>query len=201
MDEHTRKRIIAFTSQSVKQYGIRAVRMDIIARHTNVSKRTIYQVFATKDNLINTCLEAYSGRMQNWFQLIAYNNPDPLACLWETCKAYIENLYKGECIFWLDIYRHYQGIYLAINQIWWDELKKSIAACQSTHRIQASLDTDIFLRSFTELLYKASSINPRVLFSDKELRNSMFEMSGMWLLALQTMIYTYAFSHHPFLNL
>lgn len=124
MDEHTRKRIIAFTSQSVKQYGIRAVRMDIIARHTNVSKRTIYQVFATKDNLINTCLEAYSGRMQNRFQLIAYNNPDPLACLWETCKAYIENLYKGECIFWLDIYRHYQGIYLAINQIWWNELKK-----------------------------------------------------------------------------
>ena len=115
MDEHTRKRIIAFTSQSVKQYGIRAVRMDIIAQHTNVSKRTIYQVFATKDNLINTCLEAYSGRMQNRFQLIAYNNPDPLACLWETCKAYIENLYKGECIFWLDIYRHYQGIYLAIN--------------------------------------------------------------------------------------
>lgn len=155
MDEHTRKRIIAFTSQSVKQYGIRAVRMDIIARHTNVSKRTIYQVFATKDNLINTCLEAYSGRMQNRFQLIAYNNPDPLAYLWETCKAYIENLYKGECIFWLDIYRHYQGIYLAINQIWWDELKKSIAACQSTHRIQASLDTDIFLRSFTELLYNA----------------------------------------------
>ena len=43
----------------------------------------------------------------------------------------------------------------AINQIWWDELKKSIAACQSTHRIQASLDTDIFLRSFTELLYNA----------------------------------------------
>lgn len=35
------------------------------------------------------------------------------------------------------------------------ELKKSIAACQSTHRIQASLDTDIFLRSFTELLYNA----------------------------------------------
>lgn len=104
MDEHTRKRIIAFTSQSVKQYGIRAVRMDIIARHTNVSKRTIYQVFATKDNLINTCLEAYSGRMQNRFQLIAYNNPDPLACLWETCKAYIENLYKGNAFSgWISI--------------------------------------------------------------------------------------------------
>ena len=54
MDESTEKRIIAFTSQSLRQYGIRAVRMDDIARNMNISKRTIYQIYTTKDNLINT---------------------------------------------------------------------------------------------------------------------------------------------------
>ena len=51
MDESTEKRIIAFTSQSLRQYGIRAVRMDDIARNMNISKRTIYQIYTTKDNL------------------------------------------------------------------------------------------------------------------------------------------------------
>ena len=48
MDESTEKRIIAFTSQSLRQYGIRAVRMDDIARNMNISKRTIYQIYTTE---------------------------------------------------------------------------------------------------------------------------------------------------------
>ena len=59
MNEYTEKRIVAFTSQSLRQYGIRAVRMNDIAKNMNISKRTIYQVYNTKNNLINTCLDAY----------------------------------------------------------------------------------------------------------------------------------------------
>ena len=67
MDESTEKRIIAFTSQSLRQYGIRAVRMDDIARNMNISKRTIYQIYTTKDNLINTCWWVYQSRIENTF--------------------------------------------------------------------------------------------------------------------------------------
>lgn len=58
MDENTEKRIIAFTSQSLKEQGIRAVRMDDIARNMNMSKRTIYQAYITKENLIYICCKS-----------------------------------------------------------------------------------------------------------------------------------------------
>lgn len=67
MNEYTEKRIVAFTSQSLRQYGIRAVRMNDIAKNMNISKRTIYQVYNTKNNLINTCLDAYLSRIENLF--------------------------------------------------------------------------------------------------------------------------------------
>ena len=59
MNETVEKRIIAFTSQSLRQYGMRAVRMDDIAKQMNVSKKTIYQLYNTKDKLINIFVETY----------------------------------------------------------------------------------------------------------------------------------------------
>lgn len=48
MNKNAEKRIIAFTSQSLKEYGIHAVRMDDIAQNMSMSKRTIYQTYITK---------------------------------------------------------------------------------------------------------------------------------------------------------
>lgn len=68
MDEEKKKRLIIFTSQSFKQKGIRATRMDAIAHGLNISKRTIYEVYKTKDNLIGACLVSYSERTKNLFR-------------------------------------------------------------------------------------------------------------------------------------
>lgn len=155
MDEIKSKRIIAFTSLSLKQYGIRAVRMDAIAQNMNVSKRTIYQIYEKKDNLINTCLESYSNRTTNLFQIIQYNNPNSLIYLWEISKAYIENLYKAKCVFWFDITKYYQYIYTAIENIWSEELERAISMCQAEHYVIADLNIKTFLESFTTLLYNA----------------------------------------------
>lgn len=57
MNEDIGKRIIAFTSQSLKEYGIHAVRMNDIARNMSMSKRTIYEIYASKENLIYLCLQ------------------------------------------------------------------------------------------------------------------------------------------------
>lgn len=157
MNEHTEKRIIAFTSQSLRQYGIRAVRMDDIAKNMTISKRTIYEVYTTKDNLVSTCVESYLSRMENIFQLIRYNNQNKLVCLWEISKAYIENLYRAECAFWIDVSRHseYKYIYTTYNCMWSAELERIIATCQKGKYVIDDLNVQIFLESFTTLLYNA----------------------------------------------
>ncbi len=167
MNENTERRIVAFTLQSLRKHGIRAVRMNDIARNMNISKRTIYQVYTTKDNLISICLDAYINRIENLFHIIRYNSSDILMCLWKMSLAYIENLYKGGCAFWADVSRYieYKYIYTAYNRIWSDGLEQVISECQREKCVIPNLGVPTFLESFTTLLYNAriAECSPAVL--------------------------------------
>ena len=157
MNENVEKRIIAFTSQSLRQYGMRAVRMDDIAKQMNVSKKTIYQLYNTKDKLINICVETYLNRVENIFRIIRHDSPDILVCLWEVSKAYIENLYRANPPFWNDVFRYseYKYIFTEYNSTWSSELENIISICQKEKYIIPDLDISAFLESFTTLLYNA----------------------------------------------
>lgn len=167
MKENTEKKVIAFTSQVVSQYGIRAVRMDDIAQSMNVSKRTIYQTYATKDQLISACLECYLGRMRNLFPILEYNHPEVLDCLWEISKAYMENLYKAKRVFWSDVAQQlkYEYIYHSYNGIWSDQLAQTIVVCQREKYVLADLDVPMFVNTFTTLLYngRVTGCSPAML--------------------------------------
>lgn len=47
------------------RYGIRSVSMDDIAAQLGMSKKTIYQFFGDKDELVDAVMEVEIGRMQN----------------------------------------------------------------------------------------------------------------------------------------
>lgn len=149
MDAEKRKRLIVFTSQQFKQKGIRATRMDAIAHGLNISKRTIYEVYKTKDNLIGACLVSYSERTKNLFRIIECGSQCPLPRLLGTSKAFVENLYKGENAFWHDVTSHYGYIYDAIREIWYAELARRVSDCQTEGLVMPGLDVDCFLGTFT----------------------------------------------------
>ena len=52
-----RERIIEGAAHLFKIYGIRAVTMDSLASHLGISKRTIYEVFSDKDELLVSVLQ------------------------------------------------------------------------------------------------------------------------------------------------
>ena len=47
-----RNLIIAEAAELFKVYGIKSVTMDSIASHLGMSKRTIYEIFSDKDDLL-----------------------------------------------------------------------------------------------------------------------------------------------------
>jgi len=47
-----RERIIDEASESFKTYGIKSVTMDSLANQLGMSKRTIYEIFSDKDDLL-----------------------------------------------------------------------------------------------------------------------------------------------------
>lgn len=53
----TRDRIIAGAFELFSRFGIKSVTMDDIAKHLSISKKTIYQFFKDKDEVVHTLLE------------------------------------------------------------------------------------------------------------------------------------------------
>ena len=72
-----RENIIHYASKMFVEQGIKAVRMDDIAQELSVSKRTLYELFEDKEELIYQSLRYYfeNDRMRRVEQFAAIENP------------------------------------------------------------------------------------------------------------------------------
>lgn len=56
-DKDTKERILRGGQELFMKYGVRSVSMDDVARHLSVSKKTLYQYFADKDEIVTMVSE------------------------------------------------------------------------------------------------------------------------------------------------
>jgi AcrR family transcriptional regulator len=94
-ETQTRDKILEGTEALFMKYGIRSVTMDDIARHLSVSKKTLYQYFADKDELVFRMSEMYLERSFKQYEQIAQeskNSIDELSKISVCMKRDFENL-------------------------------------------------------------------------------------------------------------
>ena len=60
----TKEEIIRATRELIARNGIRAVRVDEIAQTLGISKRTLYEMFADKNDLVGACLDEMSHQQR-----------------------------------------------------------------------------------------------------------------------------------------
>lgn len=60
----TKERILLKSEELFMRYGIRSVSMDDIANNLGVSKKTLYQYFADKDELVDAVVETHIKKIQ-----------------------------------------------------------------------------------------------------------------------------------------
>lgn len=73
----TKERILIKAEELFMQFGIRSVSMDDIANHLGMSKKTLYQYFADKDELVDGVVEGHIKEIQE----------DCLSCKKEAANA------------------------------------------------------------------------------------------------------------------
>jgi len=61
--EH-KERILIKAAELFMQYGIRSVSMDVIANNLGISKKTLYQYFADKDELVDAVVDGHIKKIQ-----------------------------------------------------------------------------------------------------------------------------------------
>ena len=66
--EEIRERAIEITSEIVLRCGNLSVRMDDVAQELSVSKRTLYEIFGSKEELLLECMNRHIARMSKMLE-------------------------------------------------------------------------------------------------------------------------------------
>lgn len=102
----TKEEIIRTTQEFITRNGIRAVRVDEIAQTLGISKRTLYEMFNDKNDLIGACLDAMSQQQQERIAACRRRRSgNPLQKTIRLMNEYIENLYQVDKSFLTDLRR------------------------------------------------------------------------------------------------
>jgi len=59
------------------KYGVKSVRMEDIAKHLSMSKKTLYQVFSNKEEIVNCFIEEELAKSKAEIETIEKSTPDP----------------------------------------------------------------------------------------------------------------------------
>ena len=100
----TKEEIIHATQELIARNGIRAVRVDEIAQTLGISKRTLYEMFTDKNDLVSACLEAMSHQQRE--RIVACRKRrggNPLQKVLRLTNEYIDTLYTVDRRFLTDI--------------------------------------------------------------------------------------------------
>ncbi|MEO5645730.1 MAG: TetR/AcrR family transcriptional regulator [Bacteroidia bacterium] len=81
-----KERILQAAYELFFRYGIKSVTMDDIAKHLSMSKKTIYQFFRDKDEVVHTLMETSLKKDRDDFRAIAENAVNVVEEVFEMMK-------------------------------------------------------------------------------------------------------------------
>lgn len=156
MDEalETSDRILKESEQLFFRYGVKSITMDEIATHLGISKKTIYQFFKDKKELVLKVVESRLLQQEKEMTVITDQAADPVhevILISEWLKDFFQNLNP---YLMMEIQKYYPKAYGAflehkqkcmLNNIY-DNIKKGIEV--GLYRASIDLDTISRLRMF-----------------------------------------------------
>ncbi len=101
-----RERIIEKAMQDFSKNGIRAVKMDTLAKELGISKRTMYEIFEDKETLLFEGIKVYVDRKQEYLQNYAEEGHDVIDIIMEAYHMKVEEVRAVNPDFYLDLMKY-----------------------------------------------------------------------------------------------
>ncbi len=80
----TKERILHQASEMFFRYGIRSITMDEIAQSIGISKRTLYESFSNKEDLLSSCIDyQYKENVKFRDAMVSAHKNDPLEIIFQ----------------------------------------------------------------------------------------------------------------------
>lgn len=109
--EEQKKYITETVSKLYRQYGIRSITMDDVAREVGISKKTLYEYFKDKKELIQSVIDLGMELMENKILLLRQKKLNAIEFLFEVNKMITESLKNYNPVIDYDLKKYYPKIY------------------------------------------------------------------------------------------
>lgn len=103
-------KIIEGAAELFRRYGMKPVTMDMIASHLGISKRTIYELFADKDELIMGVLGSMARKQRNLVEMILGESENAITAIFRIIELNIEHFQTMNPMFHEDIKRFHREV-------------------------------------------------------------------------------------------
>lgn len=153
----TKEEVIRATQELIARNGIRAVRVDEIALTLGISKRTLYEMFADKTDLVEACL--IEMERQNNRRLLTSNrrrSGNALQKLFVLMRLYNEALFKVGSRFLADIRLkdHFARHYDASRALWHSQLAAQFGRCIVEGFLLEEIHAEVFADRIMTTLFE-----------------------------------------------
>ncbi len=98
--------ILEEAKKDFREFGIRAVKMDDIARNMGISKRTLYEVYSNKEDLLVDVVESMLVKRDEYMKDFAAGCTDTIDILLEVLRLQIEFSVSTHADFFKDLQRY-----------------------------------------------------------------------------------------------
>lgn len=123
-----KEKIVSGSLKLFTNYGIRSITMDMIAEQLGISKRTIYENFKDKDELLKSCIEAGMITQKAIAEEIMNNSENVIDSTIKFMRYHVNMLKTVNPAFFRDIKKYYQ------------EINEKTIDCSDKHNISKLID-------------------------------------------------------------
>lgn len=109
--------IVEKIGQLYQQYGIKSVTMDDVAKHLGISKKTLYEYFKDKEELVRNVIFLEYEKLDGFFSGIAKQNLNAIEELLEVYKLIFNMFRNYNPSMEYDIRKYYPDLYNQVKQI------------------------------------------------------------------------------------
>jgi TetR/AcrR family transcriptional regulator, cholesterol catabolism regulator len=123
----TKEKILAKASEMYLSMGVKNVTMDVLASELGISKRTLYELFADKDELVIQCIRYMIMEQGKMHLKIIEKSDNVIHALFEIMKQQEEHRKTYPKVFIEDIKKYFPSVFSAFYSCT-DDLKKYSAS-------------------------------------------------------------------------
>jgi len=137
------EKILATSLELFYKYGIKRVTMDDIAKELGMSKKTIYQFYKEKDDLVNQLCETEMLKHEQIFEELFQKSTDPIHEIILIANNMREMMMNINPIFFLDLQKFHP---VALKRF--QEFKQNCAFNHISRNIKKGIDMGVYRSDF-----------------------------------------------------